>query len=358
MGEWNSARTTLELVLAHDPSRAPALEVLIEAYEKLDLPRPRRRPAGACPASRSSRPAARRRCTGRRRSCERSSTIRTPRSTPTFGRRTSIRDFSLPACAWSTTSGAPAIWTSSRIWPTTSGTCPSPWTPARISSCASASPGRTCASTSRPARPSPRHPALAIAAARALADAAGRQQELETRGVDALDPLVSRARAWAGGGRARPRARPHRSGVRGPDPTRPGGRARTLRGDRGPARAGGRRLRPPRLHLARRLGGAATRRARPPRPGPRRGGPDRRPGRPSRLRRARAARARPPRARAARLRDRATRAQADRGERPAARARRRAAAHRRSARTPPRSSSRPTSSRPTPPTIAGGCASS
>ena len=37
-GEWDSARHYLELVVAQDPARAPALELLLEAYDQLDMP--------------------------------------------------------------------------------------------------------------------------------------------------------------------------------------------------------------------------------------------------------------------------------------------------------------------------------
>ena len=38
MQQWEPARHYLELVLAQDPGRAPALELLLEAYDKLDFP--------------------------------------------------------------------------------------------------------------------------------------------------------------------------------------------------------------------------------------------------------------------------------------------------------------------------------
>ena len=38
LGEWDSARHYLELVVAQDASRAPALELLLEAYDQLDMP--------------------------------------------------------------------------------------------------------------------------------------------------------------------------------------------------------------------------------------------------------------------------------------------------------------------------------
>ena len=38
LGEWESARHYLELVLAQDPARAPALELLLEAYDHLEMP--------------------------------------------------------------------------------------------------------------------------------------------------------------------------------------------------------------------------------------------------------------------------------------------------------------------------------
>ena len=37
LDEWESARHYLELVLGQDPARAPALELLLEAYERLDM---------------------------------------------------------------------------------------------------------------------------------------------------------------------------------------------------------------------------------------------------------------------------------------------------------------------------------
>ena len=38
LGEWDSARHYLELVVAQDASRAPALELLLDAYDQLDMP--------------------------------------------------------------------------------------------------------------------------------------------------------------------------------------------------------------------------------------------------------------------------------------------------------------------------------
>jgi len=38
LGEWEAARHFLELVLTQDPSRAPALELLLESYEHLEMP--------------------------------------------------------------------------------------------------------------------------------------------------------------------------------------------------------------------------------------------------------------------------------------------------------------------------------
>ena len=38
LGEWEPARHYLELVLSQDPARTPALELLLEAYDQLDMP--------------------------------------------------------------------------------------------------------------------------------------------------------------------------------------------------------------------------------------------------------------------------------------------------------------------------------
>ncbi len=38
LGEWEAARHYLELVLSQDPARAPALELLLEAYDHLEMP--------------------------------------------------------------------------------------------------------------------------------------------------------------------------------------------------------------------------------------------------------------------------------------------------------------------------------
>ena len=38
LGEWESARHYLELVVAQDPARAPALELLLDAYDQLEMP--------------------------------------------------------------------------------------------------------------------------------------------------------------------------------------------------------------------------------------------------------------------------------------------------------------------------------
>lgn len=38
-GDWTAARSYLELIADHDPARLPALELLLQAYQKLELPR-------------------------------------------------------------------------------------------------------------------------------------------------------------------------------------------------------------------------------------------------------------------------------------------------------------------------------
>ena len=143
---------------------------------------------------------------------------------------------------------------------------------------------------------------------------------------DSLDPLLGRARAWAGSGEPALVRALIDLAARGPDPPGTGRRPRPAGGARRPTGAGRRRLRAARLRHPRRLGGPAAGRPGAARAGPPGGRSHRRPGRPSRLRRAGPARPRPPGAGAARVRDRERRPEADRGERAAAGARRRAAA--------------------------------
>ena len=200
MGEWTLSRTTLELVLAHDPSRAPALEILIDAYEQLEMPE-----AAAEACGRLSRVTAE---PGRRAAAlyRQAEILRTRLGDPEAALDAYLRSSDLdPDFLPARLRLVDHFWRQGDLDVVADladnlrhvGISPSedPDLLVRLSI------ARSSQRFDRSA-PSPfaAHSALASAAARALADSAGRQQELETRGVDSLDPLLGRARAWAGGG--------------------------------------------------------------------------------------------------------------------------------------------------------------
>jgi tetratricopeptide (TPR) repeat protein len=201
MGEWELARTTMELVLGHDANRAQALEILIDAYEKLELP------AAAAEA------------------CERLSriTAEPSRRASALYRQAEILRIHLDDAA----GALDAYLRSSDLDP---GFLPArlrlvdhfwragdldvvadlagdlrsvPFSPEGSADLVvrlgiAGAPPRTDRSARSPFASSP---VLAPAAARALADAAGRE-ELDARGIGALDPMLTRARGWAGTGEA------------------------------------------------------------------------------------------------------------------------------------------------------------
>jgi tetratricopeptide (TPR) repeat protein len=202
MGEWAAARTSLELVLAHDPARTSALETLVDAYENLAMFE-----AAAEVCGRLSRlytqPARRAAALYRQAEILRVRMGDTDAALDAYLRSSDLDPFFVPARLrlvdqfWAAGDldvvadlandlrGVP-------LSPTDSGPLV-----VRLA-IASASMRRDRGAPS--ASPFVGFPTLAVEAARALAEAADQQQKSKNRRVGALDPMLSKARSWAGSG--------------------------------------------------------------------------------------------------------------------------------------------------------------
>jgi tetratricopeptide (TPR) repeat protein len=197
LGEWASARYYLELVMAQDPTRTSALETLLEAYEQLDLPEAAVEACGRLgrlhvqPAKRAG---------ALYRQAE---ILRTRLGDPAAALDAYLRSSDLdPRFVPSRIRLVDHFWTradldvvadlandlaSAQILPDDQ-----PDLVARLTLATIPTRGEVT-----PRVPFAAHPGLAAAAARALADVASNQQEVEGRPVDAIDSIVMRARSWA-----------------------------------------------------------------------------------------------------------------------------------------------------------------
>jgi tetratricopeptide (TPR) repeat protein len=200
MGEWSLARTTLELVLAHDPNRAAALEILIDAYEQLEIPE-----AAAEACGRLSRVTGE---PGRRAAAlyRQAEILRTRLGDPDAALDAYLRSSDLdPAFLPARLRLVDHFWRQGDLDVVADladdlravSVSPDDGADLLVRLAIARSSQRLDRSAPSPFAV---HPTLAAAAARALADTAGRQQELESRSVDSLDALLGRARAWAGAG--------------------------------------------------------------------------------------------------------------------------------------------------------------
>ncbi len=198
-GDWPAARAYLELIADHDPGRLPALELLLQTYQKLDLPR---EAADLCGRLARLYPDRGRRAAILYRQAE--------------IQRTQLGDEAAALDAYLRSSDADHRFIPSRrrlvdhFWSEgdldavaefAGELADAPLSAeadadlvARLSM-AVAGPG----SATSPRVPFDEHPSLAGAAARALADAGDRAA---ARGLDAietiLDPVLARARFWTG----------------------------------------------------------------------------------------------------------------------------------------------------------------
>jgi tetratricopeptide (TPR) repeat protein len=198
LGEWESVRHYLELVLTQDPSRAPALEMLLEAYDHLQMPA---EAAKVCARLARLYFEPSRRAAALYRQAEilreqlgnpaaaldaylRSSDV-DPRFVPSRLRLVdhfwNVGDLDVVAELANDLNTVPLSADSE---------------PDLIVRLAIASTTLRGGATSR----FPFTPALGDAAGRAIVDAAAHQELLEGRPIEALDPMLTRARIWSGEG--------------------------------------------------------------------------------------------------------------------------------------------------------------
>ena len=328
LGEWDSARHYLELVVAQDPSRAPALELLLDAYDQLDMPA---EAAKVCARLARLYFEPSRRAAALYRQAEilrarlgnsaaaldaylRSSDL-DPRFVPARLRLVdhfwNVGDLDVVAELANDLSGVP-------LSPDNE--------PDLVARLAIATTTLRAGTKSR----FPFTPALAQAGVRVLVEAAS-YQEQEARSIETLDGMLTRARIWAGVD-GEPMLYATLTDMLREDPGQPGaasalGRFAELGGRLALARAayGLAAFVMPDCPAARHISAARLSRLRPAG-----GRGHRRSGRPPRHQGSGPARAGRPRRRAARIRPRRSRAETDGGQRTSSCARHRAASDRRS----------------------------
>ena len=198
MQQWEPARHYLELVLAQDPGRAPALELLLEAYDKLDFPE-----AAAHVCGRLGRLYAEpsRRAAALYRQGE---ILRERLQNPAAALDAYLRSSDLdPGFVPARLRLVDHFWAIgdldvvADIANDLAGHAMAPEADADlIARLAIAS--TTLRGGAEPRFPFGSHPALAPAAARAMAELAAHFERDASRGVDALDSMLTRARIWAG----------------------------------------------------------------------------------------------------------------------------------------------------------------
>jgi tetratricopeptide (TPR) repeat protein len=197
LGEWSSARYYLELVMTQDPGRTAALEILLEAYEQLDLPEAAVEACGRL-ARLHVQPA--KRAAALYRQAE---ILRTRMGDPAGALDAYLRSSDLdPRFVPSRIRLVDHFWTRADL--DVVADLANDLASAQIS--AEDHPDLVARLTLAtipirgevtPRIPFAAHPGLATATARALADVATNQQEVEGRPVDAVDSIVMRARSWA-----------------------------------------------------------------------------------------------------------------------------------------------------------------
>ena len=197
LGEWSSARYYLELVMTQDPARTAALEILLEAYEQLDLPEAAVEACGRL-ARLHVQPA--KRAAALYRQAE---ILRTHLGDPAGALDAYLRSSDLdPRFVPSRIRLVDHFWTradldvvadlANDLASTQISADDHPDLVARLTLATIPIRGEVT-----PRVPFAAHPGLAAATARALADVATNQQEVEGRPVDAIDSIVMRARSWA-----------------------------------------------------------------------------------------------------------------------------------------------------------------
>ncbi len=224
VGEWAAARTALELVLTQDPTRAPALETLVDAYEHLGMPE-----AAAEVCGRLSRlyvqPARRAAALYRQAEILRLRLHNPSAALDAYLRSSDLDPFFVPARLrlvdqfWA----AGDLDVVADLANDLRGVALSPTDNGPMVVRLAIAAASTRRDRSAPS-PFASFPTLAVEAARALAEAAERQQQSpqrgKARGVDALDPMLTRARSWAGSGE--PALFRALTDLTLEDPTRPG----------------------------------------------------------------------------------------------------------------------------------------
>jgi tetratricopeptide (TPR) repeat protein len=196
LGEWEAARHYLELVLTQDPARAPALELLLEAYDHLEMPA---EAAKVCARLARLYYEPSRRAAALYRQAEilrdqlgnpsaaldaylRSSDL-DPRFVPSRLRLVdhfwNVGDLDVVAELANDLNAVPLSADSE---------------PELIVRLAIATTTLRGGATSR----FPFTPALGQVAVRAIVEAAGHQEQIDNRPIEALDPMLTRARIWAG----------------------------------------------------------------------------------------------------------------------------------------------------------------
>jgi tetratricopeptide (TPR) repeat protein len=196
LGEWEAARHYLELVLSQDPARAPALELLLEAYDHLEMPA---EAAKVCARLARLYYEPSRRAAALYRQAEilrdqlgnpsaaldaylRSSDL-DPRFVPSRLRLVdhfwNVGDLDVVAELANDLNAVPLSADSE---------------PELIVRLAIAMTTLRGGATSR----FPFTPALGQVAVRAIVEAAGHQEQIDNRPIEALDPMLTRARIWAG----------------------------------------------------------------------------------------------------------------------------------------------------------------
>ena len=194
--EWESARHYLELVLGQDPARAPALELLLEAYDNLDMPAEAARVCARL-ARLYFEPS--RRAAALYRQAE---ILRTQLENPGAALDAYLRSSDLdPGFVPARLRLVDHFWNVGDLDVVadlandlSEATLSPEGEPDLVARLAIAGTTLRGGATSR----FPFTPALAQAGVRAMVEAAGYQEQIPDRPIDALDSMLTRARIWAG----------------------------------------------------------------------------------------------------------------------------------------------------------------
>jgi tetratricopeptide (TPR) repeat protein len=196
LGEWEAARHYLELVLTQDPARAPALELLLEAYDHLEMPA---EAAKVCARLARLYYEPSRRAAALYRQAE---ILRDQLDNPSAALDAYLRSSDLdPRFVPSRLRLVDHFWNVGDLDVVAElandlSTVPlsADSEPELIVRLAIAMTTLRGGATSR----FPFTPALGPVAVRAIVEAAGHQEQIENRPIEALDPMLTRARIWAG----------------------------------------------------------------------------------------------------------------------------------------------------------------